>query len=84
MPLSGRLSILLATAIAMHAQAQDPALNPIVLAGILNTPQHQWVFNHICVPKTALAGRSFTQGEFVDAYFVVSNLRWKVAAGNEL
>ena len=37
------------------------------------------MFNHICVPTKVLEGQGFTRGEFVDAYFIVSQLRWEAA-----
>ncbi len=62
-----------------RAVAQEPSLNARTIADLLDTSQNQWVFNHICVPKKLLAGRDFTQGEFIDAYLIVSRRRWEAA-----
>ena len=54
-------------------------VNAWTIALLLNMPKTQWVFNHICVPTKLLEGHGFTQGEFVDAYFIVSQLRWEAS-----
>ncbi len=73
-----RLLLLICLA-CTSASAQDQTVNAWTIAGVLNTSQNQWVFNHICVPKKFLSGHEFTQGEFVDAYLIVSKLRWGAA-----
>jgi hypothetical protein len=64
---------------AFAAFSQEPNTNAMKIATALNTPEYQWVFNHICVPVKVLGTSSFTNGDFVDAYYVVSELRWKAA-----
>ncbi len=72
-------ALLIALCISIPAVAEDRVVNAWTIAGVLNTPRTQWVFNHICVPTKALEGQGFTRGEFVDAYFIVSRLRWDAA-----
>lgn len=49
------------------------------LADLLGTSEHQWVFNHICVPIRALNGVRYTNSDFVAAYFSAAEARWKAS-----
>jgi len=72
-------SLLIALCTSLPAAAEDPGINAMTIALTLNRPESQWVFNHICAPAKMLDGQGFTQGEFVDAYLIVSQLRWEAA-----
>ena len=72
-------SLLIALCLSLPAAAEDRMANAWTIALTLNTPKTQWVFNHICVPTKMLEGNDFTQGDFVDAYLIVSQLRWDAA-----
>lgn len=66
--------------IAIAAQAQEPvAPTRPTLVTMLNTPENQWVFNHICVPLRLFGQSRYTNGDFVDAYFAVTKIRWEVS-----
>jgi hypothetical protein len=73
------ISLLIALCMSLPTAAEDRMVNAWTIALTLNTPKTQWVFNHICVPAKMLEGHGFTQGEFVDAYLIVSQLRWEAA-----
>lgn len=69
----------LAAAVAGSAHAQTSADAADSIARTLNTPESQWVFNHLCVPEKLLAGHGYTQGDFAAAYLIVSRARWQLA-----
>jgi len=71
--------LLIALCMSLPAAAEDHTINAMTIALTLNRPETQWVFNHICAPAKMLEGQGFTQGEFVDAYLIVSQLRWEAA-----
>jgi len=71
------LTIAAAMFVAGSATAQQSAGARPDLAGLLGTAEHQWVFNHICVPILALNGIRYTNNDFVAAYFSVAEARWK-------
>jgi len=71
--------LLIAFCMSLPAAAEDHTINAMTIALTLNRPETQWVFNHICAPAKMLEGLGFTQGEFVDAYLIVSQLRWDAA-----
>jgi hypothetical protein len=65
---------------ALSALPQEPAtLSRQPLFTLLNTPEHQWVFNHICFPLRVIGQSGYTNGDFVAAYFEVTKLRWEVS-----
>lgn len=57
------------------AQQPAPDARPD-LATLLGTPEHQWVFHHVCVPIRALNGIRYTNAEFVAAWLSVAKARW--------
>lgn len=59
--------------------SQQETARGAALAAAFGTPENQWVFNHICVPLKALPGPGYTNRDFVDAYFKVSESRWNAA-----
>jgi hypothetical protein len=59
--------------------AQHGPNDGLALAAALGTPANQWVFNHICVPVKDLPGPGYTNRDFVDAYFSVTQSRWNAA-----
>lgn len=61
------------------AFAQEAASRGAALAAVLATPKNQWVFNHVCVPIEALPGPGYTNRDFADAYFSVTQTRWTAA-----
>lgn len=69
--------ILTASISAVAQQPKTPSRPP--LATVLNTPEHQWVFNHICVPVRMLSGSGYTNGDFVGAYYAVLQSRWEAS-----
>lgn len=69
--------VVLASASCAHAQNSADAAESI--ARSLNTPESQWVFNHLCVPDKLLAGKGYTQGDFAGAYMAVTRARWQLA-----
>ena len=75
-----RLLVIAGLLMAFSAQSQEPVTTsrqPLV--ALLNTPEHQWVFNHICVPLRVIGPSGYTNGEYVAAYFEVTKLRWEVS-----
>lgn len=61
------------------AYAQEAEDHGSTLVAVLGTPENQWVFNHICVPVEALPGTAYTNRDFVDAYFSITQTRWTAA-----
>ena len=73
------VSIALALSLLSGAVAQERGLNANTIASSLNTPETQWVFNHICVPGRLPEGQGFTRSDFAEAYLLVSQVRWQAA-----
>lgn len=49
------------------------------LVSVLNTPEHRWVFQHICVPIRHLPADGYTPGDFVEAYLAFYRARWEAS-----
>jgi hypothetical protein len=62
--------------VAFAQQAED---HSSTLVAAIGTTENQWVFNHICVPVEALPGKEYTNRDFVDAYFSITQTRWAAA-----
>lgn len=77
--ITSKLWWLLSIFFSCGALSQEPEGNPAKIAAALNTPENQWVFNHICIPLKTLQDPSITNGDFLDAYYLVTELRWKAA-----
>lgn len=59
--------------------SQSTSLVRPPLLSVLNTPELQWVFKHICVPLRQLPADGYTQGDFVEAYLEFYRSRWEVS-----
>jgi hypothetical protein len=49
------------------------------LQKILDTPENQWVFNHLCIPTGVIGESRYSNADFVDAYLLRAKNHWVAA-----